>query len=231
VIITSFIRAALQLSILLMPLYSVAQETTSAIERQAADFLYQHYSEHFPDAQIKINISPLKSQFKQHVCTDKLTFTPPRNISSRPLLKVSCTRPRSWSLFVRGSASVFTNAFIARTRLKKGQRLEASMLDIKRIDAIKHRDSFNSSDQLAGMVVKRSIIAGKVITARDIKQAPAISKGDAIIIEAKRGGLSIRTTGVAEESGYIGDQIRARNDRSGKQVRGRISARGLIIVP
>jgi len=223
---TSFLPA-----LLLMPLYSVGQETTSAIEQQATAFLYSHYSERFPGAQIKINVSELKSQHKHKQCSTKLNFQPPRTLSARPLLKVSCESPRSWTLYVRADASIQRNALVLKARLKRGQRIDASMLQVKLVDGFRHPDSFSSLEQISSMVAKRAISSGKVLSSRDVTQAPAISKGDAIMIEARRGGLSIRTSGTALESGHIGEQIRATNNRSGKEVRGIIRARGLIAVP
>jgi len=231
VTIAKFAGTALLPGLLLLPLYSVGQETTSAIEQQATSFLYSLYSERFPGAQIKINLSQIKSQFKQKRCSEALTITPPRTLNARPLLKISCTSPPTWTLYLRGNASVQQNALVTRGRLKRDQRVDASMVQMELIDRLRHPDSFVSLDQLSGMVARRSVSPGKVLTKRDVTLAPAISKGDAIMIEARRGGLSIRTAGIALDSGQIGEQIRATNNRSGKEVRGIIRARGLIQVP
>ncbi|MCV6589886.1 MAG: flagellar basal body P-ring formation chaperone FlgA [Marinobacterium sp.] len=221
--------------LLLMPLYSVGQETTSTIEQQAATFLHSHYSERFPDAQIKVKITPVKARFQQSHCSVPIEFTPPRNLTSRPLTKASCIDSRhstpSWTLFVRGQVTALHNALVLRGHLRKGQRLDSSLLESKLTDLLRHPDSVNAQESLRGMVSSRALPAGRILTRRDITLAPAINKGDAVIIEARRGGLSIRTTGIAQESGHIGKQIRAINNRSGKEIRGMIKAQGLIIVP
>ncbi len=229
--IAKFAGSILLPGFLLLPLYSVGQETTSAIEREATAFLYSHYSERFPDAQIKININQLNSKFKQHQCTSALIFTPPRNISARPLLKVSCETPRKWMLYLRAKATVKQNALVARLALKRGRTISPAMVEIERIDKLRHPDSYTSFEQISGMVTKRTLPSGRVLSSRDLSRAPAVNKGDAIMIEARRGGLSIRTAGIAAQSGHIGEQISATNNRSGKEVRGIIKARGLIVVP
>lgn len=229
--IAKFAGSILLPGLLLLPLYSVGQETTSAMERQATAFLHTHYSERFPRAQIKININQVNSKFKQHQCTSGLVFTPPRNISARPLLKVTCNSPRKWMLYLRATASVEHNAVVMRTTVKRGLPIDPAMIEIARIDGLRYPDTFATFEQLSGMISKRTLSAGKVLTPRDLKLAPAVNKGDAIMIEARRSGLSIRTAGIAEQSGHIGEQIRATNNRSGKPVRGIIKSRGLIVVP
>lgn len=229
--IAKFAGSILLPGLLLLPLYSVGQETTSAMERQATAFLHTHYSERFPDAQIKININQLNSKFKQHQCTNPLIFTAPRNISARPLLKVSCNGSRTWMLYLRATASVEHNAVVVRTSIKRGLPIDPAMVEFERIDALRYPDTFTSFEELSGMIAKRTLSPGKVLTPRDLKLAPAVNKGDAIMIEARRSGLSIRTAGIAGQSGHIGEQIQAVNNRSGKEVRGIIKSRGLIVVP
>ena len=132
---------------------------------------------------------------------------------------------------MRGKASVMQNALVLKASLKKGQRIDPSMVEAQMIDALRHKNSINSITQLDEVIARRSIPAGRILSRRDLTMAPTINKGDAIMIQAKRGGLSIRTAGYALDAGHIGEQIRATNNRSGKEVRGIVRSRGLIEVP
>lgn len=63
-----------------------------------------------------------------------------------------------------------------------------------------------------------------------LKAPILVKKGDRVLIEAKRGGLSIQTTGVTKGSGQVGQMVMVANLDSGRELRARVVAQGLVEV-
>ena len=63
-----------------------------------------------------------------------------------------------------------------------------------------------------------------------LKAPILIKKGDRVLIEAKRGGLSIQTTGVTKGSDQVGQTVMVANLDSGRELRAKIIAPGLVQV-
>lgn len=63
-----------------------------------------------------------------------------------------------------------------------------------------------------------------------LKAPILVKKGDRVMIEAKRGGLSIQTTGVTKGSGQVGQTVMVANLESGRELRAKIIAPGLVQV-
>lgn len=63
-----------------------------------------------------------------------------------------------------------------------------------------------------------------------VKLPLAIKKGDRVLIEARRGGLSIRAYGVTKSSGQVGQTVMVANLDSGRELRAKVVAPSLVEV-
>ena len=63
-----------------------------------------------------------------------------------------------------------------------------------------------------------------------VTEPPVIHKGDRVIIEARQGGLLVQTVGVAKETGAPGKMIAVQNQRSKREVMGRVLGAGVVEV-
>jgi flagellar basal body P-ring formation protein FlgA len=81
-----------------------------------------------------------------------------------------------------------------------------------------------------GKSAARPLQAETPLRATFLKKPLTIKKGDRVMIEAKRGGLSIQTSGVTKSSGQIGQSIMVANLDSGRELRAKIVAPGLVQV-
>lgn len=219
------------LSLALMPLYSLAQQTTSAIEQQAFDFIYQQYTEKLPEAQIDIKIIPIKKTKQRLNCPQGFQFSPIKRLSARPLIKASCDNNSTGTLFIRAKVSASSPAIVAAMRIERGQNITPQAIKIDHIDALRHKNFITDTTNISNLIATRTLSAGTVITHNFVKAPPTISKGDALMIEANRAGLTIRTAGTARESGQKGKFISVINSRSGKTVKAEIIAKGLVRTP
>ncbi|GAA0688617.1 hypothetical protein GCM10009104_13550 [Marinobacterium maritimum] len=184
-----------------------------------------------PDSRTEVQLNPINRQLDFPPCGHPLSVDLPFHSGSRITAKVGCNQPR-WSLFVTGQAQVFKPVVMAANPIIKGSRIRASMLQLREQDISSLRgDYFQRQQDVSGHLARISISADTVITPRMLTQANAISRGDAVTIEARRGGVLIRTEGTAQENGRIGETIDVTNNRSGIKVRARVTASGRVQVP
>jgi flagella basal body P-ring formation protein FlgA len=89
---------------------------------------------------------------------------------------------------------------------------------------------FTQSEDLVGMVAKRSIRHDAVITPKMVKPKRLIKRGDMITIIAESNGLRIHTKGEALMDGHRGQIIQVKNQRSGRQVSAEVIAQSTVRV-
>lgn len=86
------------------------------------------------------------------------------------------------------------------------------------------------SDHVIGKSAARPLPADTPLRAAFLKAPIVIKKGDRVLIEAKRGGLSVHAYGVTKSSGYVGQTIMVANADSGRELRAKVIAPGLVQV-
>lgn len=85
-------------------------------------------------------------------------------------------------------------------------------------------------EEVIGKSAARPLPADIPLRAAFLKTPVIIKKGDRVMIEAKRGGLSIQTYGVTKASGHVGQTVMVGNLDSGRELRAKIVAPGLVQV-
>ena len=106
-------------------------------------------------------------------------------------------------------------------------------LDLKtvrvRISQLTH-PFMTDQEEIIGKSTARQVPADVPLRKAFLKAPVVMKKGDRVMIEAKRGGLSIQTYGVAKSNGYVGQTIMVANPDSGRELRGKVVAPGLVEV-
>lgn len=87
-----------------------------------------------------------------------------------------------------------------------------------------------SMNDVVGKSAARPLQANIPIRLAMIKKPYAVRKGDHVAIEARYGGLSIRATGVTKSSGELGQSVTVANLDSGKELRAKVVAPGVVRV-
>jgi flagella basal body P-ring formation protein FlgA len=75
---------------------------------------------------------------------------------------------------------------------------------------------FTHWSQLSGQALKRPLRTGTVLTPNMIQGALLINRGDLLVIQIQRRGISLETKGIALAKGRLGQSIKVKNQRSGK---------------
>lgn len=85
-------------------------------------------------------------------------------------------------------------------------------------------------DEVVGKSAARPLPADTPLRQAFLKTPFLVKKGDRVTIEAKRGGLSIHTYGVTKASGHVGQTVMVANLDSGRELRAKIVAPGVVQV-
>lgn len=104
--------------------------------------------------------------------------------------------------------------------LKKGDRISEKSFEWKWVDAAALSRSPVRAISPVDKEVKSFIPANQVMYHRQIEDGQTVKRGSRVRITALKPGISITTTGVAQENGNLGDTIRVLNLDSKKELFG-----------
>lgn len=123
------------------------------------------------------------------------------------------------------------DAVVPNRFLKSDELVEAEDLTLSRIPIHDLKHPFiTDQEEAIGKSTARPLQADTPLRSSFLKKPFMVKKGDHVMIEARRGGLSIQTSGVTKSSGQIGQSIMVANLDSGRELRAKIVAPGLVQV-
>ncbi|WP_298446977.1 flagellar basal body P-ring formation chaperone FlgA [uncultured Marinobacter sp.] len=152
--------------------------------------------------------------------------------SEHPSVQIACAGERPWRMFVTTTVSINGPALVAARPFGRGERVTANMLETRSVVVnASRRGIITDSQMVEGMIVRRPVNAGSVLTP-DLLDAPnAVSRGDHVIITARRGAFSVRSRGKALANASVGEQVLIENLGSSRTVKANVTAPGHVEVP
>lgn len=121
---------------------------------------------------------------------------------------------------------------IVVTRFLKADEL-IDMSDLKtvglRVHQVNHPFMTNQGEVI-GKSASRPLPPDTPLRSAFVKPPLVIKKGDRVLIEARRGGLSIRANGVTKANGQVGQTVTVTNLDSGRELRAKVVAPNLVEV-
>lgn len=180
-----------------------------------------------------VNIVPLDAQLQLAECSVALeAFSSSEKINAgRYSIGVRCKGEKKWTIYVSVLISVFKDVVILARPVQRGDIITDAMLSIERRDISSVReDFFTDISQVLNKQVVRSMMAGSVVSVRNIVEPVLIKKGDKVAIHSEKSGLSISMTGIALMDGAKGQRIRVKNESSSRIINATIIEAGLVVV-
>jgi flagellar basal body P-ring formation protein FlgA len=172
-------------------------------------------------ANLSVNAMPLDARIEVPECPQPLTISASDEALQQAniTVKASC-ESSGWYLFLMVKAVQMQNVATLSSAVSPGTLLTRSNVEIVEVDKkLLRTTTFADIESVLGARVKRRLQPGQPINPN---QLCFVCKGDNIVISAGIQGLSIRTSGVAEQDGNIGDTIRVRNLSSDKVIAARV---------
>jgi flagella basal body P-ring formation protein FlgA len=117
-------------------------------------------------------------------------------------------------------------AIMSSTTLTRGQKLNGSNTAMQDYYGKLPKDALVSQIGIERMEVIRTIRAGQLLRASDLKSAAMINKGDTVKLQVGGGMLTISVSMVALENGMLDQQVTLLNPESNEKVRAIVSGPG-----
>jgi len=151
----------------------------------------------------------------------------------RRMFHVSVTaNGKSWkTIEVYADVTATIDAIVLNRSLKPDEVIDVLDLKTATVQIAQLAHPFvTDQDAVVGKSTARPIPADVPLRQAFVKAPVVMKKGDRVMIEAKRGGLSIQTYGVTKASGAVGQTIMVTNPDSGRELRAKVVAPGLVEV-
>ncbi|WP_409526623.1 flagellar basal body P-ring formation chaperone FlgA [Nitrincola sp. MINF-07-Sa-05] len=215
---------------LISPVIS-ASTPADEIEQAISQFITEEFQNRLPSSRVEVNVTPVNNSLSLPACSHPLTITLPFNSGQRVTARAACSTPQ-WSINVTAQVRQFMMVVVAARPIVRHGRISADDLKMQEQDIARlNQEYFTREQDLLGKLSRRHIGSNQVITTRMLEAALAVNRGDSVAIEVRRGGLVIRTPGIALEDGRINEQITVRNARSGIELRANVVGNGVVQVP
>lgn len=92
------------------------------------------------------------------------------------------------------------------------------------------QDGIRAPEEVIGRESTHFLAAGKVLLQRDVQAVNVVRPGDRVEIRVPAGNLVVSTKGIARSAGKIGDFIYVKNLTTGKRLKARVQAPGVVVV-
>ncbi|ALO41408.1 Basal-body periplasmic P-ring protein [Pseudoalteromonas phenolica] len=195
--------------------------TNTNLEAGAEEFITLQV-ELNPDIKTTIKALPLDARLSERICEKPLSYstnaTAPFN--RQVTVQVKCEDLSGWTQFVHVRIEELHPVIVTTQLINKGELLTKDSISIEyKPKHFVRASNLNTEQLLIGSRSKRVLRVG---TAIGLHHICMVCKGDNVTIYAKTRTLTIKTTGIALQDGNIGEQIRVKNQKSGKTISARV---------
>lgn len=219
------------ISVISVSLSSLAFGQTMNRE-QLQDFVVQFLENNISlptQGKMTVSVSSIDPRIIIKPCLSSLVANIPQNHNGRNVnVKINCNDPTPWYLFIPARIQMVVPVVVAKSIISKGSRVDESNVIIEYRDTRRIRgETLDDTTIVIGTRTKRKLSAGAILTKKNIC---FVCKGSHVTIIAKSDSLMIKTAGIALKDGGIGEQIRVKNESSGRTVTGRVSAINKVVI-
>ncbi|MEL7387972.1 MAG: flagellar basal body P-ring formation chaperone FlgA, partial [Pseudomonadota bacterium] len=142
-------------------------------------------------------------------------------------VRVSCG-DNDWYLFTSGQVTRTKEIVVTQGAISPGTVLTSTNLSLAKVDVRRLRyTAFTDISDLVGARMKRRITDGQAIQANMLC---FVCKGDRITITAEISGMEVKTAGIAQQDGVVGDNIKVINASSQKAVIARVASPEEVVI-
>ena len=144
------------------------------------------------------------------------------------LIKVSCNKKDSWTIFVKTYAknstqkklrlSKINQILVLNKSIEKGKYIKKN--DLVFINSLRKNVFYHKKEELIGRKLKQNLRKGQYIQPRHLFEKYSVNEGDPVVIVSKLKNAVISTSGIALKSANIGDVLEVKNARSGIIIKG-----------
>jgi flagella basal body P-ring formation protein FlgA len=199
----------------------------------AARQFMETYSANLHDMPAEIHMGRLDSRLHLVECGEALeTFLPSGGRTlGNTTVGVRCSRPKSWTLYVPVTVSIFKQVVVTTDALPRGTVLNSRQVKVARRNLAKLPQGYYVDPQsLVGMKLKRNVSGGLPLTPMMVEAPEVIKRGQRVTLISRGSGITVRMPGQAMANASAGEHIRVKNLSSKRIVEGVVTASGEVQV-
>lgn len=170
-----------------------------------------------PGARVVAEADEIDRRLRLARCETPLAVTlpPGRRASRRVTAEVQCQGGRAWKIFVPARVTVYQRVVVAARALARGSVLAESDIKMAEQDTSSLPYGYLLQPEHAiGNRVRRDINAGTPVTPAMLETPALVKRGQQVTLEARSGGMVVRTAGIAKTDGVRGEVISVENASS-----------------
>lgn len=201
-------------------------------------FLEQEVESHLQrstrEARYEVKVNRLDNRLRLPLCPEgalNAELESPAEPVGRVTVRLSCDSKVRWRLFVPAQVSLYQPVLVTTRPLSRHSVITAQDISMLERDVgLLNNAYLTDLKQVSGLRLRRQVAADTVLAPNHLEQQEVVERGDKVVISAANTQVSVRMPGEALESGNLGSQVRVRNTRSGRVVKGRITGPGQVEV-
>ena len=199
------------------------------VEEGAKQYLINQLIDTTQDTNIDVDIVKIDDRINIPDCPTGFQYNASQEALSQSYIsvRVSC-KNNEWYLFTSGQVTRTKEIVVTQGAISPGTVLTSSNLALAKVDVRRLRyTAFTDLDSLIGARMKRRITDGQAIQSNMLC---FVCKGDRITITAEVAGMEVKTAGIAQQDGVVGDNIKVINASSQKAVIARVASPEEVVI-
>lgn len=133
-------------------------------------------------------------------------------------------------IFVQGNLRIIKEVPLVKRNLQYGERIQKEDVSFEKQDITFSRETVPTAEQIFGSEVAGNLSSNQIIWTRNLKRKMAITRGNPVQVTVQNQEWRIYLTGVAQDSGYVGDTVKILNPATKKVIVGVIKDDGQVEV-
>lgn len=132
---------------------------------------------------------------------------------------------------LRASADSWRMLPVAAKPLKRGSVVNAEDVKLVKLnDVASNKDAIENVGDILGHATSRDLGQGEVFRSSGVELPVIVAAGAKVTLVVRQGPLEVTASGIAVQSGAIGQEVKVQNDASKKVVSGKIEGPGVVVV-
>lgn len=192
-------------------------------------FLEAGAANDFPKADVRVNVNALDSRLHFPACDDLALMQHGARGLGRTSVTARCDAPQPWAASMTATIEVWRPVVVLVHALPADTVIQAADIALQpRNLADLHDQYIGEADRAIGWTTRRPVVAGAVLSARQLVAPIAINKGDEVRIRSGTGAVMVSMNGTALDKGMPGEQIAVRNVQSDRVIKAWVVGPGLV---
>ena len=199
------------------------------VEEGAKQYLLSQLTDNAQDTSIDVAIVKIDDRINIPDCPTGFQYNASQEALSQSYIsvRVSCQN-NEWYLFTSGQVTRTKEIVVTQGAVSPGTVLTSSNLTLAKVDVRRLRHTaFTALEALIGARMKRRVTNGQAIQSNMLC---FVCKGDRITITAEVAGMEVKTAGIAQQDGVVGDNIKVLNASSRKAVIARVASPEEVVI-